>query len=191
MTWIIRRANPADAPTVAAGGARLFREAYGATHPEPALSPYLAASFSVTGIERVLRDPDATVLIAEAPRDEFVGYAHLRLAAPEAPTTVLTRPLPGSCPLEIVRFYVAARYHGTGLAAALMASCEAEARGRSADVLWLQAWQEASRALAYYEKAGFARIGTAIFPFGERQDRDFLLARPVAAAQTRAETAAV
>ena len=183
MTWTIRPAGPTDARGVAEVGARLFREAYGATHPEPALTPYLADSFSLAGIVRLLGDRDATVLVAEcSDRAEFVGYAHLRMAAPDAPSTILTRALPGRRPMEVVRFYVAAHLHGHGLAPALMAACDAEARRREADVLWLQAWQEAGRALAYYEKAGFERLGTAIFRFGSREDHDFVLARPVATA---------
>lgn len=181
MTWKIRPAGPADAPAVAEAGARLFREAYGPTHPEPALTPYLADSFGRASIERILGDPDAALLVAErADRADLVGYAHLRMAAPDAASTVLTRALPGRRPMEVVRFYVAAQFHGQGLAPALMAACDAEARAREADVLWLQAWQEAGRALAYYEKAGFERIGTAIFQFGQRQDHDFVLARRVA-----------
>jgi len=180
VTWTIRTAGPADAPAVAEAGARLFREAYGPTHPEPTLSSYLAESFSPARVERLLDDPDATVLVAEgADRAALAGYAHLRMAAPDGPPTVLARALPGGRPMEIVRFYVAAQLHGRGLAAALMAACDAEARRRGADVLWLQAWQEAGRALAFYGKAGFERLGTAIFRFGAREDHDFVLARPV------------
>ena len=183
MAWTIRPAGPADARGVAEVGARLFREAYGATHPEPALSVYLADCFALARIERLLGDREATVLVAEsADSAELVGYAHLRVAAPDAPSTVLTRALPGRRPMEIVRFYVAGHLHGRGLASALMAACDAEARRRDADVLWLQAWQEAGRALAFYGKAGFERFGTAIFRFGSREDRDFVLARPVAPA---------
>lgn len=162
-------------------GERLFREAYGPTHPEPTLSVYVNDCFGLAAVERLLADRNATVLVAEHPdRAEFVGYAHLRLAAPAAAGTKLTRALPGQSPIEIVRFYVDATLHGKGLAPALMAACDAEARARMADVIWLQAWQEAGRALAYYQKAGFERIGTTIFRFGERDDQDFVLARSVA-----------
>ena len=188
MTWTIRPATPADARAVADVGDRLFREAYGPTHPEPTLSAYVIDCFGLATVERLLADRNMTVLVAESPdREEFVGYAHLRVAAPDAMSTTLTRALPGRHPIEIVRFYVDARLQGKGLAPALMAACDAEARARAADVIWLQAWQEAARALAYYEKAGFERIGTAIFRFGERDDQDFVLARPVVPAPALSE----
>jgi len=181
VTWTIRPARQTEAAAVAALGARLFREAYGPTHPEPTLSSYLAEAFGLERVRRILADPDATWLVVESAPDEYVGYAHLRVAAPDAPTTVLARALPVTRPLEIVRFYIDGRHHGHGLAAALMKACEAEARRRGADVLWLQAWQEAGRALRFYEKACVERIGTPIFPFGELEDHDFVLARPVTA----------
>lgn len=179
-TWTIRRAEVADAVAVAACGARLFREAYEPTHPEPTLSRYLAESFAPERVRGILTDPDAALFVIEAASGELVGYAHLRVALPDAETTSLARSLPGTRPLEIVRFYLDAKYHGQGLAAALMASCEEEARARGADVIWLQAWQEARRAIGFYEKVGFEHVGTAVFPFGERNDHDFVLARPVA-----------
>lgn len=187
---VIRRASPGEARAVAGLGARLFREAYGPTHPEPTLSRYLAESFGLASVERILTDPDATLLVVEgASSDGFVGYAHLRMGAPDASSsTVLTRALPGQRPLEIVRFYIGAEHHGRGLALALMSACDAEARARGADVLWLQAWQEAGRAVAFYEKAGLRRIGTTVFHFGERVDHDFVMARPVAAAEPSARS---
>ena len=42
----VRAAAPADAAKVAALGARLFVQAYGATHPEPELTPYVRRTHS-------------------------------------------------------------------------------------------------------------------------------------------------
>ena len=174
----IRRASPADASQLSAVGAALFRQAYGPTHPELTLSEYLATAFDSDRCEQILRDRDAAVLVAESETGEWIGYAHLREARPDA-SSRLAEPLPGVRPLEIVRFYVDGAWHGRGVAQQLMAACEAEARTRSCDVLWLQAWQQAAQALAFYRKSGFRVIGTATFHFGERRDDDFVLAHPL------------
>jgi len=173
----VRPASPADAARVAAVGAALFRQAYGPTHPEPTLSEYVATAFDPWHYEQVLRDPRAAVLVAESDAGEWIGYAHLREADPDA-SFRLAEPMPGARPLEIVRFYVDAAWHGRGVAQQLMAGCDAEARARECDVIWLQAWQEAPQALAFYRKCGFLEIGTATFQFGDRRDADFILARP-------------
>ena len=175
-SWRIRPAAAAEAPSLARIGATLFRQAYGATHPEPALSDYLADAFDPLRCERILRDDQTSVLVAESATREWIGYAHLQEGRP-GETTRLEETLLGSRPLEIVRFYVDAAWHGRGVAQDLMAACVEEARARSCDVIWLQGWQQAAQALAFYRKSGFRVIGTATFHFGERRDADFLLAR--------------
>lgn len=183
----VRRATADDTARLSTVGAALFRQAYGPTHPEPTLSEYLATAFDPDGCEQVLRDPRAAVLVAEPDDGAWIGYAQLREAPPDA-SWPLVEPLPGARPLEIVRFYVDAAWHGRGVAQQLMAASEAEARARSCDVLWLQAWQQAPQALAFYRKCGFRVIGTATFRFGERTDDDFVLARPIAAAPREPDT---
>ena len=187
VSWTIRRAGPGDAAALGALAPRLFRQAYEPTHPEPTLGAYLRERFAPERVEALLADLSVRVLLVEAASGELLGYAQLQAGAPGAPGTVVERPLPGSRPLEIVRFYVDEAWHGRGIAAALMAACDAEARARGADVLWLQAWQQAGRALAFYAKAGFQVVGTAVFTFGPREDADYLLARAVPEADVRAE----
>src|SRR5688500_13459730 len=165
VSWTIRRAGPGDAAALGTLAPRLFRQAYEPTHPEPTLGAYLRERFAPERIEALLADPNVRVLLVEAASRELLGYAQLQTGAPGAPGTAVERPLPGSRPLEIVRFYVDEAWHGRGIAAALMGACDAEARARGADVLWLQAWQQARRALAFYAKAGFQVVGTAVFTF--------------------------
>ena len=173
----IRRASTGDAPRLSVVGAALFRQAYGATHPEPTLSAYLSTSFGEPRCEQLLRDPLATILVAGADGADWIGYAHVRESRPDA-TARFIEPFPGTHPLEIVRFYVDAAWHGRGVAQRLMAACEDEATRRACDLLWLQAWQGAPQALAFYRKVGFRVIGAATFQFGARTDDDFVLARP-------------
>ena len=181
MTWSIRVVKADEAAQLATFATTLFRQAYEPTHPEPTLSGYLATSFDAVRVRRTLEDPASTVLVAAAADGSWIGYAELHQGAPTASTTKLTRPLPGSAPIEIVRFYVDQEWHGRGIAQALMRACEERARAVGSDVIWLQAWQEAAQALRYYEKAGFEVYGTAVFQFGERADRDFILARKLTA----------
>jgi ribosomal protein S18 acetylase RimI-like enzyme len=87
--------------------------------------------------------------------------------------------MPGTKGLEIVRLYVDAGWHGQGVAQMLVAASEAEARARGADVVWLSAWQQAARPLAFYRRSGFTTVGVSTFKFGDRLDQDFLMAKPV------------
>ena len=170
--FTIRRCIQSDAAMVAALGARLFTQAYSATHPEPELSRYLARSFNVDHFRAELADPRVRVLVVEAADGAPAGYAHVRATTGSRPESVVA-----SAPIEIVRFYIDAPWHGAGLAQQLMVACEREARAMGGDVVWLSAWQEAPRAVAFYRRAGFSIVGTTTFAFGERRDADYVMAR--------------
>jgi ribosomal protein S18 acetylase RimI-like enzyme len=173
----IRKALPGEANALAALAESLFRQSYGPTHPEPELSRYVARTFSNEIFARYLSDPRAIVLVTEdGPAGPLIGYAVLRDGSPVNEQLAEDE----SEPIEIVRFYVDPRWHGSGVAQALMTECIVEAERRGRNVIWLQAWQEAGRALAFYRKLGFVVRGTAKFEFGDRMDDDFLLVRPIA-----------
>ena len=178
-SWTIRPAAREDVPRLASFGAALFRQAYEPTHPEPTLSAYLADAFAESRVARSVADRAGGTLLVEADDGSWLGYAALHEGAPSGGKTTLDVPLPGESPIEIVRFYVDGRWQGRGVAQALMNACDAEARARGCDVLWLQAWQQAPQALRFYAKSGFVTHGTTVFQFGERTDSDFILARPV------------
>jgi ribosomal protein S18 acetylase RimI-like enzyme len=168
----IRRCTAAHAPELAALGARLFTQAYGDTHPEPELTPYLTREFDVAALASELRSPAVTALILRDERDAAIGYVLMR----EAPPPAGARIAPARA-VEIVRFYVEDAWHGRGVARAMMEECFAEGARRGATVIWLAAWQRAPRALAFYAKCGFEVVGTAVFHFGDRLDDDFVMAR--------------
>jgi diamine N-acetyltransferase len=172
--FTIRACHPRDAELVATVAARLFTQAYAATHPEPALGAYLASAFAPERLAAMLADPGVHVLLAEDSAGRPIGYADLR--SPDGPVPA---GVPGRHPFEVRRFYVDAAWHGRGVAAALMTACAAEAGRRGADALWLSVWQEAARPIAFYRRAGFAVVGTGTFQFGDRLDDDYIMARPL------------
>jgi ribosomal protein S18 acetylase RimI-like enzyme len=169
--FTVRRCSAHDAAVTAALGARLFAQAYGATHREPELSRYLARFFAVERITKALGDEEVAIFAAEDAHATAIAYAWLHKTRPPFPEGVT-----GEHPWEIYRFYVDAAWHGRGVAQALMRTCLNEARARAGDVVWLQAWQQAHRALAFYRRAGFTIVGNAHFHFGGRLDDDYVLA---------------
>jgi ribosomal protein S18 acetylase RimI-like enzyme len=58
-----------------------------------------------------------------------------------------------------------------------MAECVREATHRGADALWLAVWQQATRPIAFYRKAGFEVMGTATFAMCSHFDADFIMVR--------------
>ena len=161
-----------DAVPYSAFAERLFRETYVDGYDPADVDAYVAQSFSPTQQARELDEPGARVLVLEDLEDGMLGFAHLRQTA--APAV-----LDGRFALEISRFYVDRQWHGRGIARVLMSACIAEARSRGADTLWLLVYQHNPRAIAFYEKSGFRRSGTAQFRMGSRVDDDWLMVRSV------------
>lgn len=91
----------------------------------------------------------------------------------------------GPAPLELKRLYVARAWHGRGVAQALMNAVLDAARARGAKTLWLGVWERNPRAVAFYEKYGFTRVGEHSFILGSDVQTDWVLARPLEDVATR------
>ena len=81
--------------------------------------------------------------------------------------------LPGA--LQLSQLYVAADWHGRGVAQALIDWTIADARRRAATALVLTVWEENFRALRFYVRNGFVHIGDYAFPTGTQIDRDLIM----------------
>ena len=177
MTIQIRLAAIADAAALSELGAATFRETFEAENTPDDMARYLAAAFSPGQQAAEIADPAGTVLVAEHRPEsgaaELIGYAHLVSGpAPE--------PIRGAEPLELKRLYVARAWHGRGVAQALMDAAIDQGRARGARTLWLGVWERNPRAVAFYAKYGFARVGEHTFLLGNDSQTDWLLSRLIA-----------
>jgi len=168
----VRAGRPRDAAALAELGARTFREAYAEHTPTDDLEAYIAAHYSPAAQAEELEADDRAVFVAER-AGASIGFALLgeREAAPAC--------VPGERPIQLERIYVARDVWRTGAGTALLNACLVEARRRGADTLWLTAWSENARALAFYRRHGFTRVGTHPFRLGTLVFLDPVLARAV------------
>src|SRR5262249_40194536 len=136
------------------------------------MDAYCAGAYSVEKMASELVDPDREVLLAMR-AGEIVGYAQLRAGpAPEC----VGGPEPIE-PIEIVRFYIDGRWHGRGLAAALMAQTLAAAERRGASTVYLAVWERNDKAIAFYRKHGFVKVGAKPFVLGRDVQTDEVMVR--------------
>jgi GNAT superfamily N-acetyltransferase len=135
------------------------------------MAAYLAQSFGPEIQACELADPLSRFLIAERGA-HVAGFAKLNFGP--APTAVA-----GRQPMEISRIYARKPWIGQGVGAALMQACLDEAARQGCDVVWLSVWQRNPRAIAFYQRWGFAQAGTAVFQLGADPQTDWLMARPV------------
>ncbi|MCU0619668.1 MAG: GNAT family N-acetyltransferase [Gemmatimonadaceae bacterium] len=177
MPITVRPATVADAAPLSRLAATTFRETFEAHNTPADMARYLAEAFTPARQASEIADPAAVVLLAEAVdvvggASTLVGYAHL--LAGEVPVAVR-----GPAPVELKRLYVARDWHGRGVASALMEATIGAARSRGGRTLWLGVWEHNPRAVAFYAKHAFVRVGEHAFVLGDDVQTDWLLARPL------------
>jgi ribosomal protein S18 acetylase RimI-like enzyme len=164
-----RVATISDAITIARIGAETFKVAFGLDNTPEDMEEYLAANFSRDVIRDLLAEASSTFLLGYE-GGKVIGYAMLRKGAP--PSSVM-----GSSPIELVRFYVVEGFLGLGYGSELMRACLAKAQEMGHATIWLGVWEKNDRAVRFYEKWGFRKVGTKRFILGRDVQRDFIMQR--------------
>jgi len=131
----------------------------------------VAKHFHRDAVAGVICDPNTSLLLTEV-SSQLAGYA--QLSCSEAPPCVT-----GPDPLELVRLYLGASYIGHGHGAALMHAVHAEATRLGGRTLWLGVYDRNLRAVRFYERFGFVKVGGKEFEFGRRLYIDPIYAAPV------------
>jgi len=153
----IRRAEAGDARLIATLATVTFFEAYFEQDDPPDLANYLAESFSADMIAEELADPETYFFLIHRGRPP-VGYAKMRDKEPHASVTSRSA-------IELERIYAVERVWGSGIGEKLLDHCVGFARDLGKDLIWLGVWEENPRAIRFYEKHGFTRVGTLEFPY--------------------------
>ncbi len=166
-----RTATLDDTVGLAGFAERVFRETFGPHNRPEDMDAYCSAAFAVEQQRRELQDPDRHTVLAILD-GELAGYAQLCTAPPPPFVT-------GEAPVEIHRFYVDPRWHGHGLAQALMTEVMDAAQNRGARTLYLSVWDRNHRAIAFYARYGFAHVGTKVFLLGADRQGDHVMMRPL------------
>jgi ribosomal protein S18 acetylase RimI-like enzyme len=146
------------------------------TSPE-AIAAFIRDVLAQAHFEAHLADSERLLLVAEDSTGRLTGYTMLVFGEPhdaDAAAAIRIRPT-----VELSKCYVRADVHGSGTAAALMAATLDAGRERGAAGSWLGVNEENARALRFYGKHGFERVGRKHFLVGDRYEDDYVLERPL------------
>ena len=128
---------------------------------------YLSEAFTPVQLEKELRNPASTFLLASL-EGKLVGYTKLNLAA--AQTDVQD---PES--LEVARLYTLEEVWGKGVGQFLLDAALDFAKEKGKTFVWLGVWEHNARAIHFYKKNGFKAFGSHPFPFGDEIQTDWLM----------------
>jgi diamine N-acetyltransferase len=166
----LRRATADDAGLLAELAARLFEDTFGPDNDPEDMRSYLADSFSEEKQRAAIDDPTGAVFLAIGSADQAIGYAAMRRGT-------RGNGVNGERPAEVNRIYADRTWHGRGVGDALMKACVEQARAWGCDALWLAVWERNPRAIAFYEKSGFRKVGRQTFVLGRDVQHDDVMAR--------------
>ena len=166
----IRRAGPKDAETIAALGARTFRDTFAHLYDPADLEAFLAEAHGLARTRADLADPRKALWLVETD-GEAVGYA-----------------LAGSCDLphcdvspdcgELKRIYFLQGRQGAGLGARLFGEVMAWLQKDGPRDVWIGVWSENHGAQRFYARQGFEKVGEYGFVVGRQVDHEFILRKP-------------
>lgn len=178
----LRTATPSTADITAI--TQLARDVFHATYPhieKVALGAYLDKSYSEEAIRRDLGDPAKHVIVAEDGSNDdnqavIIGFAFLSTDSSDSEPCITADPTILD-PVELMRIYVHQNHQGTGVAKALMDASLDWCKVQGYQDVWLGVFPENKRAVRFYQKYGFEKIGTHAFSLGGHVDVDDIMVK--------------
>lgn len=167
----IRRAQTTDADALARLAEATFRDTFADANTAQDMDDYCKEHYSAALQAAQIADPELITLVCEV-NGELCAFAQLRPRHMPPPLQAL---FPLQSAGEIQRLYLRKDQHGSGLAQTLMRACQTELYGAGCQRIWLGVWEHNQRAIAFYEKWGFAAVGETTFVLGQDRQRDIIM----------------
>jgi GNAT superfamily N-acetyltransferase len=164
---LYRDGTPDDIPAIDALFRQGFIDTFGHIYDPKDLAAFFSR-FSEAAWRAEITDPDFAFRLAEED-GALAGYAKISsVSLPVAPVGPA---------VELRQLYVLQRWHGTGIAQALMDWVLAQARARGAETLYLTVFTDNRRARSFYARHGFEEVGPYVFMVGSHADQDIIMCK--------------
>ena len=126
----------------------------------------MLSEFTPKKFEAIVANESSAVLVAESDKN-LVGYARV--------VTATACPVATSSKVELSTLYVQTPFNGQGVGQALLSQAEKWARERKNTSLWLTVNSKNSRAIAFYAKHGYTKLGVTHFKLGNEKHENLVL----------------
>ena len=144
-----------------------FYQTFATQNTAEDMETYLETAFSKDKLCRELCDPYTSFFFLYAD-ESLAGYLKLN----ECPSQTDVN---DENSLEIERIYVLKDFQGQGLGRYLMEYSIKTAADNGKNYVWLGVWEKNEKALKFYKKNGFYRIGEHSFVIGNDVQTDYIM----------------
>ena len=169
---MIRKADAGDAAALAELAAVTFPLACPPGSSPEDIALHLKRTLSHEKFSEYLADSGIAILVLEE-GGRLDGYTLLVDRQPTDPDVL--RALGAKRSVELSKCYVHPDHHGRGAASSLMRASLDWAGDQGAASVWLGVNSQNAKAIRFYEKSGFTRIGTKSFALGDSVENDYIL----------------
>jgi len=171
---MIRKAEEQDASSLAAVGIEVWLNTYLREGVSSLFADYVLSEFTAQKFRDSICDPNKAIWVSEN-RIGIDGFVSV--------CSMATPPLPDCSRLEITTLYVQPRHQSSGKGVALLQRALDHCQGIGGEGVWLKVNAENSRAINFYLRYGFSKIGSTNFVIGDNAYENFVmkadLLRPV------------
>lgn len=165
-------ASPSDATIISSIGRQSFRDAFAHLFNEKkTLQEYLDYTYDVDKLRKSIRKENNVFFIAFMEKVP-VGFAKVKKHS-------LNEQIDSIAQMELQKIYVLSYYHGSGAGPALMHDVVDLANDIKPDFLWLDTHVTNTKAIRFYEKNGFTKVGKHYFMIGDQTFEYHLMALPI------------
>ena len=167
----VRLGRQEDTEVLSALAIQVWLHTYATEGVSSVIASYVLSEFAPTRFAALLLESSSCVFVAEQGKN-LLGYAVVR--ENEA------CPIASVSGAELATLYVQEPFLGKGVGALLLKQVELWAGERKRLPVWLKTNSQNRRAIAFYAKHGYTRIGVTYFELGDEKHENVVLARAAA-----------
>jgi len=167
----IRFGELADKENLSALAIQVWLHTYATKGISSVISSYVLSEFTPRRFAELLSATSSALFVAEQDAN-LVGYAVV--------TADIPCPVSSAARAELATLYVQEPFLGKGVGALLLKHVELWAMERMRAPIWLKANSQNSRAIAFYAKHGYTKVGITFFELGNKKHENVVLVGPAA-----------
>lgn len=167
MAFSIRQARRDDLPELIRLARGTFIAAFTDDEAVDDMLQYVETAFSPQQTEREFETPGSQFFLVEG-LGGLLGYMKLNQGEAQSDSGLNNA-------LQLQRIYVRRTAQGMGIGKALLTHAFRLAEQDGCDWIWLAVWEENTRAIQFYQRAGLTQSSRLEFPLGDVVHRDWMM----------------
>lgn len=133
---------------------------------------YIEKALSPQVLEFELMDPKSEFYFLYDATGNLIGYFKINIG-------INRFEQPAADQMELQRIYIFGKKQSTGAGSYLMEYIAKYAKSLYISTIWLGVWEQNPRAVQFYHKHGFEKVGTHTFLLGNSQQIDYIMERKI------------